>query len=388
MSVAEFCTLGEMKEGKDIGMKKIVIYGVACIELRQDIEKFLDDDYQIIGYSDAYFTSSGIDGVPFIKLCELCNHDFDYVLPASYQENTRMSMRQSLIENGVLEEKIIEPTMFLQRNAEKARFDIIEDIRNNYKGGYGLIFGLSYSRFGIRKNLLTKYFYDCSLPGLDLYYNFHIYMYMVNQGLLSDTKTALMVFPYYYFNYDMSRALAQYTSGQIFSVYQLDDWHHYQQVSGGINYVTNYRMFGKKIAKAYCSHCVDIEKSTVYQGGDGMAVLDKIWLTEHKETIKENRTVFLEFCFNLKERAITPILVVPPLYLQGLDSASVEAFKQKKKQFYRIVDETEKSVGKIKIFDYADKFAKQPELFRDITHLNTTGGKVFTGLINEDILSE
>lgn len=369
-------------------MKKIVIYGVARIELRQDIENFLDDDYKIIGYSDAYFTSSGIDGVNFIKPHELCKHDFDYVLLASYEEKTWVSMRQSLFENGIPEEKIIEPIIFLKRNAEKAQFDIIEDIKYNYKGGYGLIYGLSYSRLGIQKKSLKKYFYDCSLPGLDLYYNFCIFSYIVKQQLLLDTKIALLVFPYYYFNYDMSRSLAQYTSGQIFSVYQLDDWHHYQQVSGGMNYITNYKMFGKKIAKTYCSRWVDIEKSIVYSGEDGTAALDKIWFAEYEETMNENKRLFLEFCLSLKRNGINPILVIPPLYLQGLDLASVKAFEQKKKQFYHVVGETEKIVGAIKIFDYADKFAKQAELFRDLTHLNTTGREVFTKMINEDILSE
>lgn len=366
--------------------KKVVIYGVACIELRQDIEFFLDDEYEILGYSDAYFTVSGKEGVPFIELNQLCKQDFDYIVLASYCEETWINMRQSLVKHNIPEEKIVEPIIFVQKNAEKARFDIITDIQNNYKGGYGLIFGLSYSRFGIRKEELLKNFYDCSLPGLDLYYNFRIYMYILEHKLLLNTKMALLVFPYYYFNFDMSRSLAQYKSGQIFGVLQLDDWHNHQQVEGGTNYVKNYKLFGKKIAKIYCSHCFDIEKSTVYEGAQGMATLEKIWFAEYENTIIENQKLFIEFCQKLKTEGIEPIVVVPPIYLRGINPLSKKSFEKKKKQFYNIIRAAEKMVGDVKIYDYADKFADEVECFRDLTHLNIKGGKKFTELLNKEIL--
>lgn len=367
-------------------MKRVVVYGVNRIELRQNIEHFLDDDYQIIGYSDGYFESSGVEDRPFIKPEEIPYQEFDYILLAAYEEKTRNNMRKKLIEYGIPTEKIVDPMILLQKDAEKCQFDLIENIQHHYKNEKGLIFGLSYSRKGICKNILKYPFYDCSLPGLDLYYNFQIYRYMKRQKGLTEVKIALLVFPYHYFVYDMSRSPAQYSSGQIFSIWRLDDWHHYYQVPGGLNYIQSYRMFGRKISEVYCSRWFNIESPMPFQGKDGASQLEPTWFARYEETVIENRKIFLDFCQDLKTDGINPVLVIPPVYLKGINQASLEAFYEKKTQFYQIVQETEKKTGSIRIFDYAEKFAMQPALFRDITHLNTVGGIQFTELINKEIL--
>ncbi|MEY8338967.1 hypothetical protein AALB16_13260 [Lachnospiraceae bacterium 62-35] len=367
-------------------MKRIIVYGVSRIELRQDIEHFLDDDYKVIGYSDSYFKSSGVYDRPFIEPDEISSQEFDYILLAAYEEATRNSMRKSLLAYGIPMEKIIDPMILLQKNAEKCQFDLIGDMRSHYQGEKGLIFGLSYSRKGICKDILKVPFYDCSLPGLDLYYNFQISRYMERQGLLENVKIALLVFPYHYFVYDMSKSPAQYKSGQIFSIWRLDDWHHYQQVPGAINYVESYRMFGRKISEIYCSQWFNIESPMPYQREDGAWELEPTWFAKYEETVIENKRIFLEFCQRLKEVGIHPVLVVPPAYLRGMSQTSLQAFNEKREQFYNIVQEIEEKIGSITMFDYGDRFSRQPEFFRDLTHLNTTGAVEFTELINKEIL--
>ncbi len=371
---------------KEEYMKKVVIYGVKNSELRKDIEFFLDDNYKIVGYSDTYFMSSGIDGMPFIPPCQLCHWEFDYILLAAQQKAARMEIRQSLLSYGIPIEKVIEPMILLRKNAEKCTLDLIEDIRCHYRGECGLIFGLSYSRKGICKKELKMPFYDCSLPGLDLYYNLRVYTYMVEKGLLANLKLVLFVFPYNYFVYDMSKSFAQYESGQIFAIRQLNDWHHYEQVEGAKDYVESYRMFGKKIARQYCSCWYDVESPYPYRDNGRKMPLENLWFAEYEETAIENEMLFSEFCLKLKRGGVNPVLVIPPVYLEGIDQASYNAFLEKKEHFYHVVHKTEKKAGKLKVFDYADRFANQPDFFRDLTHLNTMGREKFTNLINTEIL--
>lgn len=42
-------------------MKSITLYDVRHIELKRNIEYFLDDEYEIIGYSDTWYESDVID---------------------------------------------------------------------------------------------------------------------------------------------------------------------------------------------------------------------------------------------------------------------------------------------------------------------------------------
>jgi hypothetical protein len=81
-----------------------------------------------------------------------------------------------------------------------------------------------------------------------------------------------------------------------------------------------------------------------------------------------------------------PVLVIPPFLIGSLSEASKEAFFQKKEKFYRILRALEPEIGKLQVFDYADRFADKRELFFDIEHLNETGAQIFTELLNKDVL--
>ncbi|MDE7242728.1 MAG: hypothetical protein K2O18_01950 [Oscillospiraceae bacterium] len=296
-------------------------------------------------------------------------------------------MRQYLLAQGVPNEKIIDPVMFLHRNSEKCQLDLIADIQERYVEEEGLIFGLSYSLRDIRIEQLNRRFFDCSWSSLDLYYNFQIYRHMAGEGLLSAVKTAFLVFPYYYFDYDMSRFLYLYRTGYIFSVWRLNDWHHSDQVPGAASYITNYKMFGEKLSRFYHFKKFGYQSRAVYQGNDGEAVLNKIWFRNYDETAAENRALFTQFLHSLAENHITPVLIIPPFYLRGIDQPSRAAFFQKKEKFYTILQGVRADTGyAFKIFDYAGFFADRPEVFMDLTHLNTRGAEEFTEIINSDIL--
>ena len=155
-------------------MKKIVLYGVRHVELRRDIEFFLDDGYEISGYSDTYYQSDVLDGKRFIPPEQLRNEEFDFIIPLSFRAPTLTDMISALTLLGISPQKIVRPTMFLNQGAEKMQVDLLADIEAQYHGETGLMFGLSYSLRGIFEKKLRPVFYDCSWHGLDLYYSCRI----------------------------------------------------------------------------------------------------------------------------------------------------------------------------------------------------------------------
>lgn len=367
-------------------MKNVIVYGIRNIEMRKNISFFLDNQYKIIGYMDSNYHEDRVGGESFIQLTELSEIEYDLILLASFRTNTLCEMRRTLLTLKVPEEKIITPTMFLQQDAEKCQLDIITDIEKHYENESGLMFGLSYSLWDIRKKELHIPFYDCSWHGLDMYYNFRICQYMACHGYLSHAKTALLVFPYYYFNYDMSRSMYHYKTGQIFSVLGLNDWHNYKQMPGAHDYVENYKMFGRKVADFYCSRRYEMESKHIFQESDGVSSLERIWFAHYEATIRENKDIFFEFLAELMRRNITPVIVITPLFLNGMNLDSKAAFQRKKEEFYQIVHETERKLGTIQVIDYADMFSDKRECFFDLTHLNSYGAKHFTHMLDKALL--
>lgn len=364
-------------------MKKVIIYGVRNVEMRRNISYFMDDEYEIIGCTDTNCDSDVLDGGTFIKFEDLPQQEFDFILLASFPEPTLETMRNRLLEKGIPAEKIVKPTMFLQQNAEKRQTDLIANADREYHGAEGLIFGLSYSLWGIRKKKLCIPFYDCSWHGLDLYYNYHIFNY-IRRGRFG--APALLVFPYYYFNYDMSRSLYQYRMGHTFAVWRLDDWHNCALQEGTNDYIANYRMFGEKVSAFYHSHYVEMHRREIYQGEAHTVRLDPIWFSRYEDTILENKAILRSFLKELLESNIQPVIVVPPLFLDGIDRPSLSAFQRKQEEFYRSLYEIEQDVGKQLVADYADIFAGQREKFYDLTHLNSSGADEFTECINRVLL--
>lgn len=367
-------------------MKKIILYGVRHIELRRNIEFFLDDGYEIIGYSDTWYESDVIDGKRFIPPQQLCDESFDYIVPLSFKESVLADMCNALQKNGVPGEKIIKPLMFIHQSAEKMQLDLVKDIDEHYQEEPNLIYGLSYSLRGIHKDALKFPTYDCSWHSLDLYYNFKLFTYMRRQGRLPrQGGKALLVFPYYIFDYDFSRTAYNYKVGTCFSLWRLDDWHHFQQAPDGADYVANYRMFGRKVSEFYHFQRYQHQNGGVYPGENGTAELGKLWFRDHEVTAAENKRLFSQFIRELREEDMMPVLIVPPYYMDGIDAQSRAAVSKKRERFYQIVREA--SGGRLTILDYMDIYAHQRMFFTDLTHLNSRGAEAFTEQLNRDIFT-
>lgn len=284
-----------MSIGREWDMKRVIVYGVKNIKVRRDIEYFLDEDYQIIGYSDGHYSCDVLDGKTFFHPEELCRQEYDFILLTPQAEKTQKEIRGILSALGVPPDKIVRPLILREGDRTRNHSDVITNIESRYKGEPGLIFGMSYSYFGIYEQELKTPFFNCSYSGLDIYYNYRVYQYMKVHGLSSKIEKVLLVIPYYYFDFDMSRASGEYEGGYIFSMRRLDDWHNYRKVECAPEYVENYHMFGKKFSRYYHVPMWKEPTNYVYETPDGTSMMEPLWFDEHKETEEENRRIFARF---------------------------------------------------------------------------------------------
>ena len=366
-------------------MKKVIVYGVKNIEVRRNIEFFLSDDYEIIGYSDGHYPYDVIDEKTFFRPEELCEQEFDFIVPTSQSSSTQTEIKRFLTSLGVPLEKIIRPFPVMPGDQIKIHPDIIANIERTYKGQPNLIFGSSYSYNGILEKELEVPFFNCSYNGLDIYYDLAILKYMGDHRLLPKLETVILTLAYYCFDADLTRFPLNYRVGSICSLWRLNDWHNYQKVPDAPEYVESYRMFAEKMMEFYHVPLWKLTTLHVCNNQKGSYMLDPVWYTAHEESEKENRKSFIDFYQKMEAGGGRPVVVVPPFYLEAFNMPSLEALQKKKERFYKILSELETEVGKIKIYDYLEAIPGPREWYRDATHLNMLGAAEFTKILNRDI---
>ena len=249
---------------------------------------------------------------------------------------------------------------------------------------YGAIFGLSYSFKGIDVGRLQEKFYNFSYDGRDIYYNMQLFKFALSLGKFTNLKVAILAFPCYYFNYDQSQSYAQYESAQIYSVWELDDWHNYKKTKINLdkveNYITNYRMFGKKISE-YFHGSYHKKHYITYKGNMNLA---KSYTVDRRlPTVTENISIFSEFIKLLNERGIRIIFAVTPILLTALNEESLHKVKLQVDDVSHLVKEIADSAGvAVEFQDFSNQFADRTDLFRDLDHLNANGAVVFGNLLD------
>lgn len=362
--------------------KKIICYGVANMNLRRRMNWYLANRYEVIAYSDSFYKEDVLQGEKFVPVEEIVHMEFDYVVILAEKEHTQEKITETLLQYGISDEKIIMPVYLYQENILYSP-DLLDYNINilNSKEIDGGILGLSYSLVGIAENKLKGNFLNFSWHGLDLYYNWQFLKYSLKK---TKFRRILMFFPYYYFNYDASSSLYQFTSGQIFACRSLGDWHNARKSRNRMikNYVVNEEMFGEHLwGGTWKKYCLKNENVI----NDGKYELSPIWKRVYKKTYLENTEIMKELLFMLEKMEIKFYLIVPPLYSACLLDGEIKWIDEQRKSFYTTVETLKRY--QIKVFDCFDLYKEKREYFYDYEHLNEKGKIEFTTWINEKVLS-
>lgn len=362
-------------------MSKIIIFGVNNAILRAWVRNYLSDEFEIIGVSDSYIDRDVLQGEVFIKAVEINLYKFDYILILSEREQVQSEIRKRLRELHIEENKIIVPRLLLQKSTEfipDLKKEIIDSADNN-KNVDSLVMGLSYSLRGIDFNRLSLNALDFSWHGLDLYYNYKLLETLFCKKNFPKIKTALLVFPFYYFNYDMSKSLYQFTTGQIFACRGFQDWHNAALVSNQeiYEYLVCDKLFGekfwryrnwKKISGIYESAMEGVEE----------VKLPQVWKKCYQETWEENEKLMQRILERLKD--IRVLFIVPPIYVDIMEEGEKIHFNKMKERFLSSLKQFQLRF-KFDIYDFSQEI-KDISCFYDFTHLNEKGRLKFTEMIN------
>ena len=366
-----------------MNMKKIVFYGVANCALRNKAEHYLDDNYIVIGYTDSFYTEDILQGKRFIPLEKLAIEEFDYIVILAASVKNQNLIKENLRRIGVMKEKILCP-FFLYNDSFYYTPDLRKELKfhlekNNLEQGMDVVLGLSYSLKGIDERRLEGNFYDFSWHSLDLYYNLRL---LKEAGKIN---TALLCFPYYYFDLDMSKSLEIVSKPNFWAIRGFEDWHN--ALNGNediIEYITIYDMFGKHFfaeteGRKYWKTLYEILDKE-----DGSCELSPIWKREYKETFEENGILLEELLRYLSKMKSKIIFVVPPhLYLPCIKEELYPVIETKKKRFYQLINSMQESYS----FEVIDAFEiMQDKIYwADQGHLNEAGKQEFTNFLRKVI---
>ncbi len=363
---------------KETIMKTIVCYGVKNIKLRRRLQTCLSNEYEVIGFTDTYCNEDCVQGEAFIPIDKLMHICVYYIPIIAENKKTQEEISNILLDHGIFADKIVIPYYLFQENILYIPNLLEESIQEiEQKEIDEILRGLSYSLVEIDEEKLKDIFIDVSWYGLDMYYNYKIYSNILKYR---DDDKIMFVFPYWYFGYDMSMPLHQYTTAQIFACRSLKDWHNDTKSKNKEirNYLINDDMFGDRLweNKKWEKYCSE-NKSVL----EGRRVLTHVWKNTFEDTRKENLEIYRQLLKNLK--GVSQYLIVPPITIKNIITDEIQYINQKKIVFYECIRKINDSCN-IKVFDYFRLFENRG----DYEHLNVWGKQKFTELINKDILED
>ena len=96
-------------------VKKVILYGIRGAG-RKEIELYLSNSYEIVGYSDSdkqYHDFHYVDYINFFRPEELADLEFDYIIiTPKYLGTSNEIKKKILARGGVKEEKILQYALF------------------------------------------------------------------------------------------------------------------------------------------------------------------------------------------------------------------------------------------------------------------------------------
>lgn len=206
-------------------MKNIILYGVRS--KRFLFESNLDENYQIIGYTDGddlYKDLNEYDYKPFYKIEQLKELNFDFLVILVEKKDTINKIYQTLLGFNIDEEKIIRWNLFNECDFRNP----IREYENNNKKFSGYVFGMSHAY----RSFLTHWFhislFKFASASSDLFLINKYIEYLSNLDTLdnNENKCFIFEFPYYIFNYDLSK-FTEYMFARMNYFEIFDDYHNF-----------------------------------------------------------------------------------------------------------------------------------------------------------------
>lgn len=167
---------------------------------------------------------------------EINNYEFDYLIDCDGSSETEMK-KKNADKNKIINFR----RWFFQ-------FFDYEFYRMNYnyidskRDFEGIITGISYHEVGINTKCLDNKFFNFSISGEDLFYNYKRAEQFISENKNHTIKYTVLGLSYYSFQYDLSKSqndFGKYRSNIYYPFY--NTMHNYKHKSEAINFYNNFK---------------------------------------------------------------------------------------------------------------------------------------------------
>lgn len=381
-------------------MKKVILYGINNRANLARIGQLLSEEFEVIGFVDSkdserrrFFSNKPLFSIKDIVTMKV---DFDYIILASGSQDSLFKTK--LIRGGVYEERILEWTILREFMFEN-NMVLYKKRRMNYEG---MVFGMSHSYWGLFTYRLSKPFFKFSAPAMDLFFINKQLQEVINENYLgksdgayrSNLKYIILEFPYYYFNYDMSRNKTHMRRQMILADY-FGDTHNFGETVEDQKIIVQYYVWKEmfydrlKYNSSYCYSDHILRNGNITQDmiNTAKTSISHVWDKEHKETIEENIDIFnnmIKLINNFDKKIKIIILVMPQSKYDSL--FHFDEVEKTRHYFLTTINEImSKYDNPYFVWDlYKDYFEKE-NLFLDCIHLNSAGADFFSTQLEEKL---
>lgn len=372
---------------------KLILYGLG--QGLNLVEERVKKEHKIIGYMDSYAKISIFRGKPFYTLKDISQIHFDYIIVTIQCRKTALEIYHMLITQYGIHERCIIP-FYVYANYENYRIKLkrcnIERIR-------GLIFGNSHAECGYLEGDLYVPFLNLAVSTQDIYHNYITFQSCIQeQGkrLRNLSYIIIDLYDYYCFNCDTS--MTRYMIDYILRGGYLDE-HNFKY---NRNYKKSFREELLNVAYIpektpyLCSLFDDVNVRCGVRASDRWKHTDKDeWgpmikraaLNRHEATIEENKKLLHLFLQEIKDfnSNIRIIFTLIPRYIK-MEQETKLYIGPWEQEFHDIINYVCEKYN-VLFWNYKNRteISSNEMFYYDISHLNTTGARALTSILNEDL---
>lgn len=390
---------------------KVIIYGLGSG--RENIEKCLKSEHEIIGYTDSYSNIKIFAGKRFYLLHELKNVEFDYIILAVGNEKICMEIKDNLVSNlNINKVKIVEfwKLYYFTLTSNVIDYRICE---NNYNYD-GVVMGISHAEAGIDTKYLDGRWVNLAISHQDLYGNKKVLKYVFSKykDYFANLEYVIIdLFDYVYFNYDVSMANAALDYlAHVFNIEEIE--HNFKQnkqcdelkkkantsylyakekVLSEMEQNYIYTLFNDIHEDRYMGE-LKIKYSFIRKDEDDYMKPDYMPAFSKKrfpQTIKENIDNFkeiLDMLLSINSEMKIWAILIPRYYT--IEEIHKNLYVDWKREFEKIIYELKKEYN----FNYINYKEYTPissnnNFYADVAHLNKAGAIAFTSMLNETLIN-
>ncbi|HAT4301695.1 hypothetical protein H8K00_13445 [Clostridium perfringens] len=368
-------------------MYKIVIVGLGGYRI--EIKNLIADNVEIVAYSQRDNLNkkcNTFDYKPFVNLLDLAFIEYDFIVLADSNKEDIEYIKRVLKQIGIDSSNVIEYACFRESlciNPLKVFYD--SEIEFD-----ALLFGMSHSQCSVQPQLFSEAIYKFASPSMDLFCQYKLVQSLINEQSekISKVSTFVFEFPYYIFNFDLSR-FRKFVINRLYYFYIFSDYHHFDELEGSSDIIKQFEkyvlLFDKNKTAVKFSYTKEMssEKNNISLMKKIKKILkeivriiqifklkDDVWYKQYKQTQNENIEYWKKIVYMIKKsnpNAQIKVLICPfdPLFR----ILNKNAIMKNKEYFYNVIGDSAQIYD---FFSLDDDFK-----FIDHCHLDTQSGFKF-----------